>query len=343
MKAVRLHEYKRPPSVDEVPQPDLESHDDVLVRVGGAGVCRTDLHLIDGWFADVMPADVPFTLGHETAGWVEAVGRNVSNLEVGDPVIVHPLKTCGICWGCRHGEDMYCASSAFPGVNTDGGYAEYLRTGSRSLIALPDGIEPADVAPHADAGLTAYRAVRKAKAILQAGESIAVFGAGGLGHIGVQLLKAMTPAKVIVIDPSPAARELAASVGADVTLDVNGAAETVLEATGGRGADVVLDFVGENGTPALAIEIVRQGGTYLIVGYGGELQVPTMLLILKEATIIGNLVGSYGDLSELIALAAAGHVELHTVQYDLEAAPQALDDLDNGRVNGRAVLIPSAH
>ena len=130
--------------------------------------------------------------------------------------------------------------------------------------------------------------------------------------------------------------------GADVTLDVNGAAETVLEATGGRGADVVLDFVGENGTPALAIEIVRQGGTYLIVGYSGELQVPTMMLILKEATIIGNLVGSYGDLSELIALAAAGHVELHTVQYDLEAAPQALDDLNNGRVNGRAVLIPSA-
>ena len=129
--------------------------------------------------------------------------------------------------------------------------------------------------------------------------------------------------------------------GADVTLDVNGAAETVLEATGGRGADVVLDFVGQNGTPALAIEIVRRGGTYLIVGYGGELQVPTMMLILKEATIIGNLVGSYGDLSELIAL-AAGHVELHTVHYDLEAAPQALDDLNNGRVNGRAVLIPSA-
>jgi len=343
MKAVRLHEYKRPPSVDEVPQPDLESHDDVLVRVGGAGVCRTDLHLIDGWFADVMPAETPFTLGHETAGWVEAVGRDVSHVAVGDPVIVHPLKTCGLCWGCRHGQDMYCEHSAFPGVNTDGGYAEYLRTGARTLVALPDGVEPAEIAPHADAGLTAYRAVRKAKAILQAGESIAVFGAGGLGHIGVQLLKAMTPAKVIVIAPSPGARDLAASVGADVTLDVEGVAEAVLEATGGRGADVVLDFVGEHGTPALAIEIVRQGGTYLIVGYGGELRVPTMLLILKEVTIIGNLVGSYGDLSELIALAAAGHVELRTVRYDLEAAPQALDDLDNGRVRGRAVLIPGSH
>jgi len=343
MKAVRLHEYKRPPSVDEVSQPDLESHDDVLVRVGGAGVCRTDLHLIDGWFADVMPAERPFTLGHETAGWVEAIGRDVNHVAVGDPVIVHPLKTCGLCWGCRHGQDMYCEHSAFPGVNTDGGYAEYLRTGARTLVALPEGIEPAAMAPHADAGLTAYRAVRKAKAVLQAGQCVAVFGAGGLGHIGVQLLKAMTSAKVIVIDPSPAARDLAASVGADVTLDADGAAETVLEATGGRGADVVLDFVGEKGTPALAIEIIRQGGTYLLVGYGGELQVPTMLLILKELTIIGNLVGSYGDLSELIALAAAGHVELHTVPYDLEAAPQALDDLDNGRVRGRAVLIPNPH
>jgi NAD+-dependent secondary alcohol dehydrogenase Adh1 len=343
MKAVRLHEYKRPPSVDEVPQPDLESHDDVLVRVGGAGVCRTDLHLIDGWFADVMPAETPFTLGHETAGWVEAVGRDVNHVAVGAPVIVHPLRSCGICWGCRHGEDMYCEQSAFPGVNTDGGYAEYLRTGARSLVALPDGVEPAEVAPHADAGLTAYRAVRKAKTVLQAGESVAVFGAGGLGHIGVQLLKAMTSAKVIVIDPSSAARDLAASVGADVTLDTDGAAEAVLEATDRRGADVVLDFVGEHDTPALAIEIVRQGGTYLLVGYGGELHVPTMLLILKEVTIMGNLVGSYGDLSELMALAAAGHVELHTVPYDLDAAPQALDDLDNGRIRGRAVLIPNAH
>ena len=342
MKAVRLHQYKRPPSVDEVPQPDLESHDDVLVRVGGAGVCRTDLHLIDGWFADVMPAETPFTLGHETAGWVEAVGRDVDHVAVGAAVIVHPLRTCGVCWGCRHGEDMYCERSTFPGVNTDGGYAEYLRTGARSIVALPDGVEPAKIAPHADAGLTAYRAVRKAKTILQAGDSVAVFGAGGLGHIGVQLLKVMTSATVIVIDPSPAARELAASVGADVTLDTGEAAEAVAEATGGRGADVVLDFVGEHATPGLAIEIVRQGGTYLLVGYGGELQVPTMLLILKEVTIIGNLVGSHSDLSELIALAAGGRVELHTVPYDLDAAPQALDDLDNGRIRGRAVLIPNA-
>jgi NAD+-dependent secondary alcohol dehydrogenase Adh1 len=168
-----------------------------------------------------------------------------------------------------------------------------------------------------------------------------VFGAGGLGHIGVQLLKAMTAAKVVVVDPAPAARELATSVGADLTLDGDTAVEGVLEATGGRGADVVLDFVGESGTPGVAIEIVRQGGTYLIVGYGGELQVPTMLLILKEVTIIGNLVGSYGDLSELLALVAAGHVALHTVRYDLEAAPEALDDLDGGRIHGRAVLIPN--
>ena len=150
----------------------------------------------------------------------------------------------------------------------------------------------------------------------------------------------MTPAKVIVIDPSPAARDLAASVGADVTLDVDGAAETVLEATGGRGADVVLDFVGENGTPTLAIEIVRQGGTYLIVGYGGELQVPTMLLILKEATIIGNLVGELRRPLRAHRARRRRPRPSCTPSDTTCDAPQALDDLNDGRaLDGRAVLI----
>jgi NAD+-dependent secondary alcohol dehydrogenase Adh1 len=342
MKAVRVHGYKQAPSVDEIAQPDLQDHDDVIVRVGGSGVCRTDLHIVDGWFADIMPVEPPFTLGHETAGWVEAVGRNVTNVAVGDPVIVHPLRTCGVCWGCRHGEDMYCSVSTFPGVNTDGGYAEYLRTSGRSLLVLPEDVAPADVAPHADAGLTAYRAVRKAVAILQPGQTIAVLGVGGLGHIGIQLLRAMTPARIVAIDPSPTGQELARELGADVVLSGDEAIEGTLHATGGLGADVVLDFVGENGTPGVAIEIVRQGGTYLVVGYGGELDIPTMALVLKEVTIAGNLVGNYGDFSELMALVGDGKVKLHTSTYPLEAAAQALDDLDNGRVKGRAVLIPNA-
>lgn len=341
MKAVRIHEYKTPPSLDRVPQPDLADHDDVLVRVGGAGVCRTDLHLIDGWFADVLPSERPFTLGHETAGWVEAVGTNVTNVRPGDAVIVHPLRTCGVCWGCRHGEDMYCSASAFPGVNADGGYAEYLRTGARSLVVLPEDVRPVDVAPYADAGLTAYRAVRKAAAVLRPGQTAAVIGVGGLGHIGIQLLREMTPAKIVAIDPSALGRELAEQTGADHVYSPEQAVEGVLEATGGTGADVVVDFVGENGAPAQAIEMVRQGGSYFVVGYGGELAVPTLALILKEVTICGNLVGNYADLVGLMALVAGGRITLHTTTYPLDDAVQALDDLDHGRIKGRAVLIPS--
>lgn len=341
MKAVRVHGYKQAPSVDQVDQPDLQGDDDVLIRVGGAGVCRTDLHVVDGWFADVMPVEPPFILGHETAGWVEATGRNVRNTAVGDPVIVHPLRTCGRCWGCRRGEDMYCTASSFPGVNADGGYAEYLRVPSRSLLVLPPEVHPAAVAPHADAGLTAYRAVRKAAAVLQPGQTVAVLGVGGLGHIGIQLLAAMTPARIVAVDASPTGRELAAETGAHDVFGPEGAVEGILRATAGVGADVVLDFVGENGTPGVAIDIVRQGGTYLVVGYGGELDIPTMALVLKEVTIAGNLVGNHADFEELMALVAAGRVELRTTTYSLDDAPRALDDLDNGRVKGRAVLTPN--
>jgi NAD+-dependent secondary alcohol dehydrogenase Adh1 len=341
MKAVRLHEYKKSPSLDEVPQPDLEGPHDVIVRIGGAGVCRTDLHLIDGWFAELLPAEVPFTLGHENAGWVEAVGDAVTSTKAGDSVIVHPLRTCGVCWGCRHGEDMYCAAGLFPGVNVDGGYAEYLRTHERSIVVLPEGTKPAEVAPHADAGLTAYRAVRKAAAILQPGQTAVVIGVGGLGHIAIQLLHEMTPALVAAIDPAQRGRDLAATTGAEAILDSAGAAEAVAELTGGVGADVVIDFVGEHGTPAQAVGMLKQGGTYLAVGYGGELKLPTIELVLKEITVTGNLVGNYGDLSDLMKLVADGAVKLETRTYPLEEALNALDDLDNGRIKGRGVLVPS--
>jgi NAD+-dependent secondary alcohol dehydrogenase Adh1 len=340
MKAVRVHEYKQPPRIDEVPQPDLADHHDVIVRIGGAGVCRTDLHLVDGWFEDVMPVEAPFTLGHENAGWVEAVGDAVTSVRVGQTVIFHPLATCGVCWGCRHGEDMYCASSAFHGVNADGGYAEYMRAPERSLVVLPEELAPADVAPYADAGLTAYRAVRKAAKLLQAGDTAVVIGVGGLGHIGVQLLGEMTPAQIVGVDKAESGRALASEVGAHAVFSPETALDELTELTGGRGATVVIDFVGEGDAPALAASLLGAGGTYLIVGYGGELTLPTMEIVLKEISIVGNLVGNYADLGELMALARDGRVNLHTKTYALTDAVQALDDLENGRIKGRAVLVP---
>lgn len=343
MKAVRLHEYKTAPSVDEVPQPDLQGPHDVLVRIGGAGVCRTDLHLIDGWFQDLLPpVEIPLTLGHENAGWVEAVGDAVTGTRVGDAVIVHPLRTCGVCWGCRHGEDMYCGDGLFPGVTVDGGYAEYLRTHERSIVVLPDGTEPAQVAPHADAGLTAYRAVRKASALLEPQQAVAVIGVGGLGHIAIQLLKEMTAARVAAIDPAERGQQLALNAGADIVLGSEAAADGVAELTRGNGADVVIDFVGEGDTPRQGVNMLKQGGTYLAVGYGGELVLPTVELVLKEISVTGNLVGNYADLTDLMALVTAGRITLQTQTYALEDALQALDDLDNGRITGRGVLVPSA-
>jgi NAD+-dependent secondary alcohol dehydrogenase Adh1 len=340
MKAVRIHQYSAPPSLDEVPEPQLQGHHDVIVRIGGAGVCRTDLHVVDGWFEQIMGPDLPFTLGHENAGWVEAVGDAVTAVRVDDPVIVHPLRTCGVCPGCRRGEDMYCTANTFPGVTVDGGYAEYLRTVERSLVVLPPEIEPAAVAPYADAGITAFRAVRKAAAILQPGQTAVVIGVGGLGHIGVQLLREMTPARVVAVDKGELGRQLAAKFGAEALLDAADAVEGVGELTGGVGADVVIDFVGEHDTPEKAVQMLRQGGTYYLVGYGAQLTMPTIELVLKEISVVGNLVGNHADLDDLMKLVARGRVTLETQRYPLDQALTALDDLAAGRVRGRAVLTP---
>src|ERR671926_1118006 len=238
MKAARLHQYDEnisPESLqlEEVEEPKADGPLDVVVRIGGAGLCRTDLHIIEGQWAPINDPDgtlLPYILGHENAGWVEEVGSAVSNVEVGDAVIVHPLITCGLCRACRAGDDMHCVAGVFPGLDSDGGFAELLKTNARAVVKLPAGVEPKDVAAHADAGLTAYHAVKKAQAVLYPGTRAVVIGAGGLGHIGIQCLKAMTPTEIIVVDPSEEALELAKGWGADETVVVeNGYVDTVLE------------------------------------------------------------------------------------------------------------------
>src|SRR5438874_6934589 len=202
MKAIRLLEYNQMPKLLEVPEPGITGPHDVIVRIGGVGLCRTDLHIIDGQWAEKSGVTLPYTLGHENAGWVEAIGSAVSNVAVGDTVIMHPLITCGLCRACRAGDDMHCINSAFPGISTDGGMANFLKTGARSVIKLDPILHPKDIAALADAGLTAYHAVKKAAAKLYPGTKVAVIGAGGLGHIGIQCLKALTPAEIIVVDRS---------------------------------------------------------------------------------------------------------------------------------------------
>jgi NAD+-dependent secondary alcohol dehydrogenase Adh1 len=342
VKAVRLHAYDERPTVEEVPEPTVERPHDVIVEIGGAGLCRTDLHIVEGQWASRSGVPLPYTLGHENAGWVREVGTAIDHLQPGDTVILHPLMTCGFCRACRAGDDVHCERSAFPGIDSNGGMAQLLRTSARSVVKLDPGTQPADVAALADAGLTAYHAVKKAAPLLYPGSSCVVLGAGGLGHIGVQCLRALTATSIIVLDANPAALELADGWGAEETALVDGShVDKVLDLTDGRGAEVVLDFVGERGAERDAWRMTRRAGSHFVIGYGGTLDVETIDVISTERNIIGNLVGSYNELAELMALAQAGKVTLHTQTYPLHAVNDAMDDLDAGRLQGRGILVPS--
>ena len=347
MKAAVLHSYDESLTRDEfvryedVADPKIEGPTDVIVRIGGAGVCRTDLHVVEGIWRSKVDVVLPYIMGHENAGWVEEIGAGVTSVKVGDPVICHPLVTSGHCLACRRGDDMHATEARFPGINANGGYAEYLRTGERTLIKLPRSLAPKDVAPYTDAGLTAYRAAKKASRHLLPGEYAVVIGAGGLGHIGIQVLAALCAAEIIVIDRSDTALQLAKECGAHHLVKGDGTeVDQVLELTGGNGAQAVIDFVGEGDAVAKGLAMTRNAGSYYIVGYGGKIELPTLDMVTSEKSIIGNLVGTYAELVELMALADRGLVHLTTREYKLSEANQALKDLHHGKIKGRAVLIP---
>ena len=342
MKAVRLHEFHQSPVVDDVPEPRIGGPLDVIVKIGGAGVCRTDLHIMEGQWDERMHTPLPYILGHENAGWVHEVGAGVTNVQPGDTVILHPLVTDGLCHACRAGDDMHCENAAFPGLSRDGGMAEYLLTSARACIKLNPSTRPQDVAALADAGITAYHAVRKAIPLLYPGTTAVVIGAGGLGHIGIQCLATLTATNIIVIDANPEALKLASELGAQHTVVADGSQrEAVADLTGGKGANVVFDFVAEQGVEADAWAMTGEAGSCFVIGYGGTLHIPTLDIISTERNITGNIVGTYNDLAELMVLAQGGKVTLHTRVYPLDAAADALADLDAVRVRGRAILVPS--
>jgi NAD+-dependent secondary alcohol dehydrogenase Adh1 len=349
MKAARLHRYdesipQESLNVEEIDEPKIEDPFDVIVRVGAAGLCRTDIHVIEGQWAPIQDPNgtlLPYVPGHENAGWVEEVGSGVTNVSVGDTVICHPLMTCGLCRACRAGDDMHCENGQFPGLSRDGGFADLLKTNARAVVKLDPVLEPKDIAALADAGLTAYHAVRKSVPLLYAGTKAVVMGCGGLGHIGIQCLKALTPAEIIVTDPNEKALELAKEWGANETVKVEGNyVDTVLEITNGKGAEVVFDYVGERGAEDDAWKITRPGGSHYVIGYGGTVEIPTIDIISTERSVTGNLVGTYNDLAELMILTAQGKVSLHTSTYPLDAVNDAIQDLNNGNLQGRGILIP---
>ncbi len=349
MHAAQLVSYEKDFQIRQVDDPTVTDPHDVIVRVGAAGFCRTDIHLWLGQF-DAMQkgagVDLPFTCGHETAGWVAEVGSGVTHVAVGNAVLLHPLSTCGYCRACRDGDDMHCTAGVFPGVLAPGGFAEYVKTGARAVLPIPEGLEPVDVAPLGDAGLTAYRAVKKALPLAYPGSSTVILGAGGLGHIGIQALRALSQTEIIVVDRSQAALDHATGWGADravLAQDDGSHIAEVMELTGGTGAQVVIDYVGEGGAQNDAVGMLAANGVDLLVGYGGTLNVEILTQALfPETSFVGNICGTYNELAELVALARRGAVKLETTTFPLERVNDALHSLNEGRLVGRGVLVPSA-
>ncbi len=328
--------------IDDVDRPEPEKSNDIIIDVQGAGWCQTDNHIIEGMWAEYVDQPLPMTLGHENAGTVVEVGPEVTTVEEGDTVICHPVQTCGVCRPCRLGEDMYCENSVFNGLNTDGGFAEFMLTNDRAVIPLPDGVDPTDIAPHADAGITAYHAAKKAVDELNPGDYSVVIGIGGLGHIGLQALNAMSATEIIAVDVKDEALNLASDLGAHHTINPQNddVAAEIEGITDGGGAQQVLDFVGRDETTAYAPDITAAGGDHHIIGYGGHIHEPAQALVNGEFAFRGTLVGKYTELQELVRLVERGDVELRTSRYDLDDVNTVAERLEHNEIEGRAVITP---
>lgn len=349
MKALRLRTWKSDPVLEEVavPQP---GPDEVLVQVGGAGACHSDLHLMHEFEPGTLPWTPPFTLGHENAGWVHTLGAGVSGLEPGQPVAVVGAWGCGTCERCRAGLETYCerpdlapVPSGGGGLGLDGGMADYLLVpGARHVVPLPEGLDPATAAPLTDAALTPYHAVRRSLAKLPPGATAVVIGVGGLGHLAIQVLRALTAARVVAIDPRSAGLGLAAEAGADATLTPGPAAAAEVRAlTHGVGADLVLDFVGSDETLALGAQVARQVGDLTVVGLAGGCLPFSFFGIPYECSVQTTYWGNRGELVEVLDLAARGLLRAHVERFALGEAAQVYERLARGEIAGRAVVVPN--
>ena len=348
MRAVRLMEWRSDPVLVEVDDPE-PGPGQVVVRIGGAGACHSDLHLMHEFTAGLLPWGPPFTLGHENAGWVHALGTGVRGIETGQPVAVYGPWGCGACPRCRLGMENYCedpASAPVPGggggLGADGGMAEFMLVpDARLLVPLPDGLEPVTAAPLTDAGLTPYHAVRRSWPKLVPGSTAVVIGIGGLGHLAIQILRATTAARVVAVDTKADALALAAGEGADLTVRPgDDAAAEIRDATGGRGADAVLDFVGSDATIALGAAVSRSLGDVTVVGIAGGSFGFTFFSLPYEVSMQTTYWGSRPELVEVLDLAARGLLRPTVTTVPLEDAVEAYRRMESGSVLGRQVVVP---
>ncbi|MFI7350898.1 NAD(P)-dependent alcohol dehydrogenase [Streptomyces sp. NPDC049936] len=344
MKALQYRTIGAPPEVVTVPDPE-PGPGQVLLKVTAAGVCHSDIAVM-GWPAEAFPYELPLTLGHEGVGTVAALGAGVTGLTEGDAVAVYGPWGCGICAKCAEGKENYCLRADAlgirpPGLGRPGSMAEYLLVDdARHLVPL-DGLDPVAAVPLTDAGLTPYHAIKRSLPKLVPGSTAVVIGAGGLGHVAVQLLRALTSARVVALDVAEDKLRLAREVGAhEVVLSDAKAADAVRELTGGLGAEAVFDFVGVAPTVRTAGAVAAVEGDVTLVGIGGG-SLPVGFGVLPfEVSVTAPYWGSRSELIEVLDLARSGAVSVHTETYTLDDAPLAYERLHAGEVNGRAVILP---
>jgi propanol-preferring alcohol dehydrogenase len=342
MLAARLHAPRQPLRLEHVPLPEPEGQE-VRIRVAGCGICRTDVHIVDGIQRRVR---LPLTLGHEVAGWIETAGAGArlaaAGLEIGQPVVVAGGWGCGTCADCLAGAEQRCPARISPGFQRDGGYAEaMLVPHTRHLVPLGN-LDPVRAGPLADAAATTHRAVRRAGPWLRAGARVVVVGGGGLGQFALQHLRlaGAADARIVLVEPDALRRELGRTLGADVALPEQ-SPHAVADALGGA-PTAIFDLVGTNGTLAAAAAHVAPGGLIMLVGEAGGHLVAGFDLVPVEAWLTTTAWASRDDLAQVVEMALAGHLRWEVELAPLAEANGALERVRTAGQLGRAVLVPGA-
>lgn len=385
MLSARIHKYKNPLAIENIEKPVITKGEQVLVKVGATGLCHSDLHLIDGDWKKSIPLQLPITPGHEIAGWIEELGDSVPKgiFIKGDMVAVFGGWGCGVCVYCKNGDEQMCSFGKWPGIMTNGGFAEYVLVDSyRFLVNVQKNenngneeknedsirLKVQEVAPLTDAGLTPYRAIKKVRNLLGPGKNIAIVGIGGLGHYAIQYAKTLgQSANVIALDRRDEKLQLAKTMGADFTINMSPSSskrtyherdqhrlnlqsrtgakdirEKILDITKGKGVNVVIDCVGAENTIHDSIRLLSKGGVLVLVGlFGSQIRMPLVQFVIGEYSIIGSLWGNYNELCEVIELAKTNGELKHRVhKFALEDINEAISLLKEGKIVGRAVIVP---
>ena len=345
MIAYRLVEAQEPPRFEDVPKPS-PGPGQLLVKVGGCGLCHTDLSFMKRSKAEWLDTPPPLTLGHEIAGWVAEIGEGVVGFKSGEPVAIIPVwGSCGHCAPCRRGEENFCyyiTRLIGAGAGFDGGLAEYVLVEARFVVPMGD-FDPVLAAPLTDAGLTTYTAIKPALPALGPGSTAVVIGVGGLGLLGVQFLRALSAARVIAVDNDKTHLDLAREHGADNLLASDAStAEHIRDLTVGAGANFVLDCVGAESTLQTGVAALARLGRLTLVGAALKTVPFGLHEIPWGAQLATSMNGGTANLREVIELARLGRIETIVDRYPLSRVGDAYHDLENGKLRGRAVCIPGA-